>query len=277
MRLGPMQLQHWPSTRTPPLAHSLPRGGFAVSCPCCRIPGIEAESLASRQLRPSPLTPRIISARWQQAAQQIGDAAGPDSWLRAFKAPGRGSIISRRAWRATGKGCTVYGQFPKILDFRGFDSSVISNLRGGISRLIGNFPESLSHAILVGIILGPSLRLEIGRSSRRPLRKGGWWELGRPAVSVWGEVWRVRRVRRVMEVREGQGGSGRSGRVRQAAEGQGGQGGSGRSARLQLPTVSQPLQKLPQTSHSPFGVTSARRGYRRTLYEHVGLSRNILV
>ena len=41
----------------------------------------------------------------------------------------------------------------KILDFRGFDSSIISMLRGGILMPTGNFPESLSQAILVGIIL----------------------------------------------------------------------------------------------------------------------------
>ena len=41
----------------------------------------------------------------------------------------------------------------KILDFIGFDSSIILNLRGGIPRPIGNFPESLSQAILVGRFL----------------------------------------------------------------------------------------------------------------------------
>ena len=39
------------------------------------------------------------------------------------------------------------------MDFRGFDSSTISILRGGILMSIGNFPESLSQAILVGIML----------------------------------------------------------------------------------------------------------------------------
>ena len=39
------------------------------------------------------------------------------------------------------------------MDFRGFDSSTILILRGGISRPKGNFPESLSQAILVGIML----------------------------------------------------------------------------------------------------------------------------
>ena len=41
----------------------------------------------------------------------------------------------------------------EIMDFRGFDSSRILMLRGGIPRPIGDFPESVSQAILVGIIL----------------------------------------------------------------------------------------------------------------------------
>ena len=44
----------------------------------------------------------------------------------------------------------------KILDFRGFDSSRIVILRGGILMSIGNFPESLSQAILAG-------RFSVGR------------------------------------------------------------------------------------------------------------------
>ena len=39
------------------------------------------------------------------------------------------------------------------LDFRGFDSSVFLILRGGIPRPVGNLPESLRQAILVGIVL----------------------------------------------------------------------------------------------------------------------------
>ena len=41
----------------------------------------------------------------------------------------------------------------KITDFRGFDSSRILILRGGILMSIGNSPEMLSQQILVGIIL----------------------------------------------------------------------------------------------------------------------------
>ena len=40
----------------------------------------------------------------------------------------------------------------KILDFRGFDSSRLFISRGGILRSIGNYPEVLSQAILVGTI-----------------------------------------------------------------------------------------------------------------------------
>ena len=40
-----------------------------------------------------------------------------------------------------------------IMDFRGFDSSIIFILGGGILMSIGDFPESLSQAILVGVTL----------------------------------------------------------------------------------------------------------------------------
>ena len=45
----------------------------------------------------------------------------------------------------------------KMMDFRVFDSSRILSLRGGIPRPIGNCLESLSQAILVGIILAGRL------------------------------------------------------------------------------------------------------------------------
>ena len=37
-----------------------------------------------------------------------------------------------------------------IVDFRGFDSSTILNLRADITRSIGDLPEILSQAMLVG-------------------------------------------------------------------------------------------------------------------------------
>ena len=40
----------------------------------------------------------------------------------------------------------------KILDFRGFDSSMVLTSRGGILMATGTFPEMPSQAILAGII-----------------------------------------------------------------------------------------------------------------------------
>ena len=52
----------------------------------------------------------------------------------------------------------------KILDCRGLDSSIILILRGGIPRPTGNFPQMLSQAILIGIIL-------VGRLGVHPIRR----------------------------------------------------------------------------------------------------------
>ena len=41
----------------------------------------------------------------------------------------------------------------KMLDFRRFDSSIILISRGGIPRPVGDFPESLTRAMLVGTML----------------------------------------------------------------------------------------------------------------------------
>ena len=40
-----------------------------------------------------------------------------------------------------------------IVDFRGFDSSIMLHLRGGILMSMGNLPEVLSQAMLVGTML----------------------------------------------------------------------------------------------------------------------------
>ena len=47
------------------------------------------------------------------------------------------------------------------MDFTGFYSSIILNLRGGILASIGDFPESLSQQILVGIMLAGRLGVTI--------------------------------------------------------------------------------------------------------------------
>ena len=50
-----------------------------------------------------------------------------------------------------------------IIEFTGFDSSIMLCLRAGILRPMGNFPESLSQAILAGIML-------VWRLGIRPIR-----------------------------------------------------------------------------------------------------------
>ena len=62
-----------------------------------------------------------------------------------------------------------------IADYRGFDSSVILILRGGIPRPIGDFPESLSQAMLVGIML-------VGRLGVSKPEKG---RSGSPSATAW--------------------------------------------------------------------------------------------
>ena len=57
---------------------------------------------------------------------------------------------------ATYHACVIYSGIntanlcTTILDFRGFDSSIILILRGGIPRPMGNFPEISSQRIFVG-------------------------------------------------------------------------------------------------------------------------------
>ena len=61
-----------------------------------------------------------------------------------------------------------------IMDFRGFDSSVILILRGGIPRPIGNLPGSSSQAILVGIMLVGRLGVSPGNAAVLPTRGPSW-------------------------------------------------------------------------------------------------------
>ena len=72
------------------------------------------------------------------------------------------------------EGATV--NLPKALDFRGFDSSRISNFRGGILLSTGNFPEMLSQASLAGIILVGRLGVAGPLSDSSPKRRGSRWE-----------------------------------------------------------------------------------------------------
>ena len=66
-----------------------------------------------------------------------------------FHVAGRASETALREYRF----CATATLWTKILDFRGFDLSIILVLRGGIIFSIDNFLEMLSQQILVGIIL----------------------------------------------------------------------------------------------------------------------------
>ena len=57
--------------------------------------------------------------------------------------------------------CDMANLCTEILDFRGFDSSILWSLRGGVLMSMGNFPEGLSERILAGILLVERLGIGI--------------------------------------------------------------------------------------------------------------------
>ena len=70
-----------------------------------------------------------------------------------------------------------------IMDVRGFDSSIILILRGGILMSIENSPGSLSHAILVGIMLVGRLGVLGDFQWRAPARRRARELLSRSLLS----------------------------------------------------------------------------------------------
>ena len=71
-----------------------------------------------------------------------------------------------------------------IMDFRGFDSSIILISRGGIPRPIGDFPENLSQAISVMLVGRSGVDLQGVRVRGRRLVAGGHgsaWEPREPS------------------------------------------------------------------------------------------------
>ena len=68
-------------------------------------------------------------------------------YIYIYRSPSRAHAPRARAGERTANLST------KTLDFRGSDSSIVLIVRGGILRSTGNSSESLSQAILVGIIL----------------------------------------------------------------------------------------------------------------------------
>ena len=89
----------------------------------------------------------------------IGGLEGVLEGRQRSWSPATGTCRLRRARLADNPGrvsaarsCTTSLR-TKILDFRGFDSSIILKLRGGILMSTGNIPEIVSQQIFVGIIL----------------------------------------------------------------------------------------------------------------------------
>ena len=77
-----------------------------------------------------------------------------------------------------GNSSTTPNLSTKIVDFRGFDSSTILIQRGEIPRPIGDLPEKLSQAMLVGTMW----RLGVAVSDKQGCcRSGGFYQ---PAISL---------------------------------------------------------------------------------------------
>ena len=66
---------------------------------------------------------------------------------------GRAEAAARRRGDAAIAQIRPISVLTNIMDFRWFDSSILFTIRGGIPRPKGDFPESLSQAILVEIML----------------------------------------------------------------------------------------------------------------------------
>ena len=77
-----------------------------------------------------------------------------------WQATSHGNDADRTLRRDTRKLRVTPNLPTNIVDFGGLDSSTILILRGGIPRPIGDFPESLSQAMLVGIMLVGRLGVE---------------------------------------------------------------------------------------------------------------------
>ena len=75
------------------------------------------------------------------------------TWDRLSTLPLVGHTPLARWFKRSGSIVLAADLRTKILDFRGFDLSIILISEGGILMSIGNFPERSSRQILVGIIL----------------------------------------------------------------------------------------------------------------------------
>ena len=84
-----------------------------------------------------------------------------------------------------------------IVDFRGFFSSIILCLRGGVLMSTGDFPESLSRAMLVGTMLvgGLGVRPPVGGQSVRATPAAGRTARGQEYIYIYIYIYIVDRER----------------------------------------------------------------------------------
>ena len=96
--------------------------------------------------------------------------------------------IARQTRRPSGQGdqAVAANLRTKILDFGGFDSSIILISRGGILMSIGDFPESLSQRILAGRFLVGRLGV-VSQAGRREAGFGG--RQPRPPAGASNQAW----------------------------------------------------------------------------------------
>ena len=162
-----------PLQRTSPRAHmdtSVPRCRRGVASSCGGACGFALVSL------PHTLEAKLVSGLVADSPRQ-----STKSGVRA--GPAHPESQHERQARAPSR-CRTANLRTKILDFIGFDSSIILILMGGILMSIGNLPEALIQQILVGRILVGRLGVPVrpaggGLAPRKEAPRAGgrrgWW------------------------------------------------------------------------------------------------------
>ena len=173
-----------PRAPVPPLRLPPPRtdASSKASLENSREPGLESPE--TKPARPEE-QPQAL-ARRTAAAARAADA----TWCQEL-ATGRGLKRALPIYRSLA--LRTASLRTKILDFRGFDSSITLILRRGILRSIGNFPETLTQQILVGRFLIGRLGLvpcskllqALQMSCKRAPSGGGHRRRPSPRPSLW--------------------------------------------------------------------------------------------
>ena len=145
---------------------------------CHRVPWLHCDGLHHDVLINYIQTPRVMTehgtaqhspTQCDIARQARNSTVRRSRAQRSAKQNSTSQANVSRPWKRV---CSTVNLRAKILDFRGFYSSRILNLRGGILMPIGNIPKLQSQQILVAIILVGRLGVD-GRHFSRPARASG--------------------------------------------------------------------------------------------------------